>query len=306
MTGAGSSSVAFVKETAFKTLPGTPTYYLPGRNPTAEEISITNALERMDIPQEPEAVESVAGLFDGAFTASWTMSADTHQHVRDIVFNDAGGGFKTGPATTSRWYLGTKYLSSNSTSTYERELKGVIPLDYEIQYDVNTNTIRETLTAGYADEAGASSLTPGSITKPTGGSDVPFHGASLSVDAVTVEKLQSCTLSFSSISRFQNGPNRTPVDATLANPRTTLDATAIFNGSEFTELAYGGAGATSIQDRVDSVAGSLTFDAEGSTVATYTLPKLQVESGSWDSLVDAENDLTEPTTFHVNGGVSVN
>lgn len=305
MTGGGSSTVAFVKESSFQTEPGTPTYYLPGRNVTVDEANLQNTLQRLREPDTAEAVDSLSGNLEGAFSASWAMSADTHADVRDIVFNDAGGGFTSGLATTSSWYLGLDYIDGTSTSTVERNLTGCIPLEYSISYDQGTNTINESLTMGYADETKGTTITPSSISGPTDGSEVPFHGFTLDVDAATVNKLQSATLSFSNIARFQRGTSRTPVDAIAATPQVTLDASAIYNTDDYLELAYGASGSTSTQDNLTNVTGTVTLDSAGTTVATYSLPKLKPDNYDWSDLVNGDTDTTDPVTYHVNGGVSI-
>lgn len=300
MTGAGSATVAFVKESSFKTLPGTPTYYRPGRNLTVEEAELSNALTRLREDGNEEAVDSLAGTLEGAFSASWVMSNDTHDDVRDIVFNDSGTGFTSGAATSSAWYLGVDHLNG----TTERALSGVIPLEYSISYEQGA-PIRESATFGYADESTNTSITPSSITGPSDGNDVPFHGAQLDVDANTQTKLQSCTLTFSTISRFHRGPDRIAKDAVLAAPTTTLDATTIFGGNNKLELAYGGSGNTTTQDALSNVSGSLSFSVGGVTVATYTLSKLKPDTYTWQDLVNADADITEPVSYHVNGGISI-
>lgn len=311
MTGAGAATVAFAKETAFMgsledaDADGNPEYYLPGRNVSVQNLSLQNVLRRMRTPHNVEAVDSLAGNLEGAFAVTYAMSADTHPDVRDIVFNDAGGGFVVGPAPSSRWFLGAEYLSGGATATVERELKGTIPLEYQVQYQQETNTIQETLTMGYADEENRTTITPSSIIEPTDGNDVPFHGTTLTVDAATVAKLQSATLTFSGISRFQRGPSRTPVDAVSGQPVTTLEAATIFSGEDYLDLAYGASGATTPQDQLTNVSGSLAFDVAGATVATFDLPQLKPDTYDWEDLVAGDADLTEPVTYHVNGGVTV-
>jgi len=308
MTGAGSASMAFVKEASFRTLPGTPTYYLPGRNPTIDELSLDNVLTRLRTPSNAEAVDSLAGNLEGSFAATWNMSADTHADVRDIVFNDGGSGFVSGLAPSSRWYLGAEYVddTGTATDTVERELEGCIPLEYTITYQQDTNSIRESVTFGYADEVTNTSFTPSSITGPTDGSCVPFHGLSVDVDGVTVEDEQSLTLTYNNISRFQRGSSRTANNAVLAQPEGTLDITAIYHGRKFQDLAYGGSGVSTTQDTpLENVSGTLTFSSEGATVATFELPKLKPDTYDWDDLINADTDLTDPTTFHINDGVSI-
>jgi|GEM_PF-2491566 len=304
MTGAGSPTVAVVKEDGFRTLPGTPSYFLPGRNITFDEISLGNALQRMRSPTNEEAVDSIATNLEGALSASWVVSQDTHTNVRDLVFNDGGTGFTSGLANTSRWYLGLNYSTGGAVATVERELEGVIPLDYSIQY-TQGGVIRASMTMGYAAEGNATSITPGTISGPTDGGDVPFHGANFSIDTSAQTKLQSATLSFSNLYRYHDGASRYPVDAVLAAPEVSLEATSTFSETDQLELAYGSSGATSTEDSLTNVAGEVSFDVDGSTVATYTLPKMKCDTHNWNSLVDAESDAAEQTSWHANGGISV-
>lgn len=305
MTGGGASSVAFVKEDEFDSVPADPTYYLPGRNPVINDLSLQNTLQRLREPDTAEAVDSLANRLEGAFGITYVMSNDVHGDIRDIVFNDDGDGFETGHAPTSSWYLGVEYLDSiSTTATAERHLKACIPLEYSIAYNEG-EPIRETLTMGYADEEKNTTLTPDTITGPDDGGDVPFHGADLQVDGATVAKLQTATLQFANLYRFHRGASRTPVDAVLAAPEATLEASAIYGQDDYLELAYGASGDSSPQDQLSSVSGSLAFDVDGSTVATYTLPKLKPDTYQWSDLIAAETDLTDPVTYHVNGGISI-
>lgn len=304
MTGAGSASVAFVKSDGFLSVPGTPTYYRPGRNITVDEIALDNALQRLREEDKAEAVDSLAQNLEGAFSASWVVSQDVHADVRDIVFNDNGSGFAPGRTALSRWYLGLDYLTTGGQATAERVLKGVIPLSYSLSYSQG-GTIRASLTAGYADEDLNTTITPSSISGPTDGGDIPFHGATFSVDANAQTRLQDATLSFDNISRFHRGASRTAVDATVAAPETTLDLTAIFSDQNQVELAYGSTGSTSTQDTLTNVTGELSLDIGGTNVATYTLPKLKANNYDWQSLTGADEDAAESTTWHVNGGVTI-
>lgn len=305
MTGAGSSTLAFVKEDSLGTLPGTPTYYQPGRDVTVDELSIDNQLQRLREAGKVEAANSLAGRLDGTLSLSWAMDATLHQHVRDIVFNDGGTGFKSGEAATSRWYIGSKYFDGGTTDTVERELIGCIPLEYSISYEAGTNTIRENLTLGFGEETANTSITPPSITTPTDGDETAFHGLDLSIDGVATTREQSATLSFSNISRFQNGASRSPEAAVLANPETSLDLTAIYGGRQYQDLAYGGSGVSDPQDSLSNVSGQLTLSDAGATVATYSLPKLKPTNYDWSGVINGDEDLTDPVSWHVNGGVSI-
>lgn len=301
MTGAGAATVAFVKESSFNTLPATPTYYQPGRNIQIQDIELSNALQNMRDPGSVEPSEAIAGRAEGAFQADWVMSLDTHDDVRDIIFNNAGGSFTNGVAATSHWYTGVDYLNG----TAERVLGGVTPTGYEIRYDVNTNTIRESLTAVYADEDLNTTITPSSIVGPADGNDVPFHGLTLDINATTVKKLQSATLRWDNIARLQYDAARNAVDAVIAAPTPALTTEAIFDDDNHLQLAYGSTTATTTQASITAKSGTLTFDVGGTTVATYSLPECKPDTYNWSDLVNGENDLIEPITWNVTGGVTI-
>jgi len=301
MTGAGSASLAFAAETSFLgSLAGAPDWYSFGRDARENEVSLTNQLQRMRDAGQEEAAESVAGNFEGAFGVSAVVSDDTHGAVEsDIVFN-ASGAFESGAANSVTIAAGVDYL----TGTAERELSGCIPLSYEIQLR-NGQPVEYTLTMAYAEENTNTSLSPSGITEATAGSTVQFHSSDLSVSGATITKMQEATLSIRDIARFHFGWSRTPVDATAAQPTTELTTRAIYGGETYLEYALGSSGATSSEESVTAQSGTITLTtAGGTTVSTYTLPRLEANEYSWDDLVNAA-DLTEPVTWHVNGGVSV-
>lgn len=302
MTGAGAASLAFVLEDSFLTLPGTPNYYAFGRNVSVTDLTVENALLRAREPDSVEAVESFKQNFEGGISVEAIVNNDVHGQVEQFVFNDAGSGFTAGRPSSATIYAGIDYLDG----TAERALEGTIPIEYTVTYEQGGMTTYS-LTMLYADESEATSLTPTSVTQASEGSSVPWHGTTFTVDSVDVSKLQSASFSIANIARFQRGGSPTPEDIVIAAPETTLDIAAIFSGPEKRlDLAYGGGSVASPQDQLNSVTGSLELVTKGGTaVSTYTFPQLKPDTYSWESLIDAEDDLTEPTTFHVNGGVTV-
>ena len=302
MTGSGSATVAFGKEQSFLGSLVGPNYYLPGRNATVEEIEVQRALERLSDPDVVESVESIAGRFEGALAASWAVSADTHEHVRDIVFNDSGTGFTNGQAATSKWFIGVDHLSG----TVERVAAGVTPTEYSLSYNDEENTITANLTAIYADEEKNATITPTDIVGPATDSTVPFHGFSLDVDGASIPTVQSATLSISNIAQFITGPDATPIDAVIAEPTTDLQFSAVIDGPDLIEISYGSGGQSvdAIQDSVGAVPGSVGPTQAGSTVATYDCPRIEPDTYGWADLVGSE-PTTEEVNAHVNGGLTV-
>lgn len=307
MTGAGSANLAFALETSFmgtlrdEDSDSNTDYYKFGRNPQIDELDLDRQLQRLVDAGVVESVDSIEGKVEGAVGVTAVVSADVFPEVLDWVFNDGGSGFTDGLAQTGRVFAGVDYIGG----TVERELKGCTPTDFAIDYNTDENTVTFTITTLYADETKDTTIDPSNIVGPTDNSDVPFHGFQLDISGTTVSKLQSCSLSIANISRFQWGASQIAEDAVIARPETTLDVTAIFDGESRIDLAYGDStGATSTQTSMDNVSATVTLSAEGTTVATFSLPKVTPTTYSWENLI-GEEDLTDPTTLHVDGGVGV-
>jgi len=297
MTGGGTSNVATVAETDLMTEPAEPTFFQPGRNITIEDAELSNTLERMTLPDQAESVESIAGRLEGAFSANWAMAGDTVSDALGLIFNSAGPlTFTGGRATTSSWYLGVDYLDG----TCERNLQGVLPTEYTLEWDDESNTVTQSLTALYADEEQATSITPTSITESANGNTVPFHGASLDINTVPQTKLSSITLSISDIARYQWGASRYPLDAVINYPKTTLDVEAVFSETDQLALAYGADGATTPQDSVNEVSATLDLSANGGSVASWSLSAGKPDTYNWSNLVSAD-DTTEPLSLQISG-----
>jgi hypothetical protein len=298
MTGGGSGELAFVKEDSFKTEPGTPTYYQPGRNIQVGDISIENALSRLDVPGSAESVESLAGNFEGAAAVSFIPSSDRIGDVHDIIFNGGSAQSFDGSnrAATSSWYFGVDYLDGVA----ERNAQGTIVTGWDINWSQDSPP-RYSLTMAFADESSDTSITPSSINDVAQGETIASHGADFSLDANTQEKLQSATVSVDNIATLQSGTPRKPVDAVLANPTTSLDMESIITEDDQLALAYGGTGATSIQDRIDGVDATVAFDVEGTTAATYNLAATKPNNYTWNEIINNEANTTEQYSLHVNG-----
>lgn len=298
MTGGGAAQVAFAPEPSpFEDLPADPTYIRPGRNITVEEASLSNALERMRVPDEAESVESIAGRVEGAFSVSWAMSADRIGDVQPIIFNDSGTGFVPGQAATSKWFLGLDYL----TGTAERALVGVTPQEYTLEWNAEDNTVTESLTAVYQDEELNTSITPTSIQGAGTGETVPFHGASLDLNTVAQTKLQSFSLTISDIARFQWGADRNALDAVINAPKASVDLEAIFTETDQLKSALGGSSATTTQDSIDEVSAVIGLSEGGSTATEYTISAGKPDQYDWNALVEADPDTTESVQLQGNG-----
>lgn len=306
MTGAGSGFATFRKGTAFDAYNATD--YLPGRDIRVEELNLQRTLQRLREPSNAEAVSSLAGNLEGAFTVSYGMSSDRHGDIRDIVFNSGGTGFTTGQAPTSKWFVGTKHLdTSQSEQTIERELSSCIPLEYAITYQQGTNDVRETLTMGYADEERNTSRTASSVQGVTSGNEVAQFGTTLTIDNTTVSRLQSCTLRFSNLYRYLRDPSPYAVEAVLANPTVTLETNAIIHTDDYLQYAYNGTtSATSPDDRLTTISNTdLAFDVGGTVLVRYNLSNLKPDTTQWNAIADPDTDTNEDISWQVTGTTSI-
>lgn len=301
------SQITFQKGTGFDSVAGG--HFRPGRDITIDEFRITNNQQRMREEDEVEPVESVEGNFEGRLSLSWTMSSDTHDDVRDIIFNSGGTGFEDGEPAFSRWFIGTSYLDTSfASNVVEAELRSCIPLSYNIVYEQETNTVREQATFGFADLRKNTAFTASTITGPTAGSDAEFHGVSLTINGSTVNRNQGTTVDFpEALSRYHREEDRNPVAAVEAGPEPTLSSTVIYHTDDYLGLALSGdtAGATQPQEQLGNTSGNIAFTAGGSSVATYTFADLSLEEWQGQDLPNKDADFTGQALWHANGGVSI-
>jgi hypothetical protein len=307
MTGGGAGSLAFGKEQSFLgslTTDGSSNdeFWQFGRDEAVTELSLDNQLQRLDEAGAVESVESVKTGFEGAVSIEATISSDVHNDVEELVFNGAGQ-FATGRPQSSQIFVGIDYLSG----TTERVLKGCIPIEYTINY-TEGGLLTYALSLLYADEEKNTSHTPTGVTTVSDGTSAAWHSLDVQLDGTTqTSKLQELSLSISNIARFhRGGEGPTPVDAVIAAPETTLDMTAIYDTEQRLELAYGGDGSTTPQDRLTDVSAALDITVDGTNVSTYNLTKLKPATGDWSDVINAgDTDATDPTTFNVDGEPAV-
>jgi len=299
MTGAGSAvGPIFGHEDSFmgslvdSDSDGTPDLFAFGRNTTLTELDLQNQLEDLSEGDAVWDVGSVKQNFEGAVGIEATVASDVHNEVEKIPFNDGGTAIKQGLASSARIFVGV----TSPSGTAERTLYGCIPTEYSITYEQG-GMVTYSLTMLYADEEPGSSPDLTTATRVTDDSSVPFHGFSVSIDGTTVTDEQSVTLTISDIARFQRGSSPTPNRAVIASPSATLDVEAIFTGPSRLDIARG-ASTGKLPDTVDSVSGSITLDANGTTVSTYNLSGLSPDTYSWNEVLSDE-DTTDQIQFNI-------
>lgn len=304
MTGAGSGELIFGHEGEFANSivdsdsDGTPDLFAFGRNPSITELSLDNQLQEL---REGDAVwsqESVKQNFEGAIGVEATVSADVHDEVEKIVFNDAGTGMKAGLASSARVFVGAQYPTGKATEEY----LGCIPIEYEVSYEQG-GMVTYSLSMAYADQRPDPTTDLTTATRVSDGSSVPFHGFELQVDGTTVADLQSASLSLSDIARLQYGTSPTANRGVIANPSAELTANALFSTPDRLDMARGAADSAP-PDTLSSVTGTITLTADGTTVSTYNLSKLKPATHNWNQVL-APDDTADETQFNVDGEVTV-
>jgi hypothetical protein len=285
MTGAGSATVAYAVEDSYlgaledADSDGSTDYHLPFKNPTVDELSLDNALQREPIVQN----------FEGAATVSGELAEPPHWH--DLVFNAGGTGFTSGRMPSATLFFGVDYLSGTS----EWAAEGAIVTDATINWQQGQSPTAS-LTFIYGNATSAASITPSNIQTPAPQDLYDFHGTELTIDGTVVSKPQSIELSIPTNARFHRDDSRTPADAVIGPVNPTLTTEAILSNISNTEAALGGSTPATM---LSSVSGSLAFTNDNGDSITYNLGGLKPTNYSWNSLIDPENDLTDPVEFHV-------
>jgi hypothetical protein len=295
MPGAGAGEISWAPESSYNGgVGGTPTYYGFGANTQVQTAELNRNLLRIVAPGNVEAQEFLATRLEGQLDVSFVLETDEFHR---LVFNDAFTGFTSGLVNSAEVYLGVNYIGG----TTERQITGWAPATCSVEYQGSTETVRVTLSGPYASEEKNTSITNGS-SATTSGSEVPGHGASLSIAGSGVgDRLQSATLQFEQISRLITGASQTAIDAVAGDVQQSIEMSKVYNGPDLYERALGSAGSSTIQDQVDEVSGTLTFSAGGGTVADYSFTKVAPETYNWVDLINNEADLNEEINFRATG-----
>ncbi|WP_265112281.1 phage tail tube protein [Halosolutus halophilus] len=298
MTGAGSAlPVAFAIEETFmgaivdQDSDGNPEFYVPGYNPTVEELDLQRELQRIREPDSAFPLTSLTQTIEGAVSVSFDLATDTWH---DLVFSN--NTIEPGLRPSGRWYFGVDLASE----TPQRVTLGTIVTQVQIQYQQGQN-VRVSLTMLYADEADETSTEAGEfsatdVQKPSASDVYAHHGTTLTIDASTVETyLQSADLTISNIARFREGASVRPVDAVTDAVEPSLSTNATFTETSRRDLAYGGSTPASQLSEVDA---TLDFTNDAGTTIGYSL-SLKPENYAWNDLVEAETDLSDDINWHV-------
>jgi hypothetical protein len=297
VTLAGSGSLYYAHEDTFKTLPGTPTWYEPGEEISIDNFTLQRNLDRKRKPDDPRPQGSRAGNREVALSLSWALT-DTNWH--DMALPAGGTGLATSGslAPTATWYASVDTLPG----TEEGFIQGGAVESWSLEYNQGESvTVSVTIIgATWIDAADADApAVPSSPVRPSKDDIVNFQGADFNLNGSQLStKLQSFSFEVSGAAQFRRGQQQEPVDAVVGAYEPSFSVTATLEDSTQRELAYGTSGATSPQDTVDSSSGEITLANPNGSLVTYSLANLQPTETSWESLLSAEENTSDPTTYH--------
>ena len=304
----GSSTIAYQHEPVGDYL-GSPTmaeYIVPGANLSVQDLTLSNAVARMDVPNQAAAVDAVAGNFEGAIGIQGTLTSES-PWLLNHVYGDTptAGGESSAPYTytwtprlgraqSSRWYIGVNHLDGTS----ERIIKGAVFPQLSLSINVGEE-VTFSATGFYGDEQGASSITPGTIT----GKDADpmmFHGGSLEIpNSTQVVEPQEGTLDLQTNIRDVRTWARKPVDAAMGSHEPSLSLSKIITGTSMRTLAYGNSSAPATS--VDGAAtGTLRFDSAGTGALEAQMSGVTPDEYNWTQVANKDEDSMEDIQFTVN------
>ena len=277
---------------------GSPDYYTPGADVSAENLSVQNAAQRIRVPGQADPYDVIYNNFEGQMSVSGTMTAGNLDWLRAVT--GAGSSpyeFQIGEPASTRWFVG----ADPRAGTVEREAMGAIIPQASINIEQDSE-ITFDLTILYGDESRNGTLTVGSPIQPTG-DPLVFHGAELSIPTSTTKKLpQSTTLQLNSQARLLRGFSRHPAAAQMGAHESQVEFGTIYDADTgSTSLAYGSTGASAPTNYPDNgVSGEVTIaDSSGADVVTATLDGIGADNYDWSNAGNPDEDMLENGTFFV-------
>lgn len=290
MTSEGAITMAYAVEDSFGELPDSPDWY-GTVDASIDDFSIENNNTRKRYDDRPVPAGTREGNFLGSLTVSFDY-ADTNWH--DIVLFD-DGSLPTGliEATTSTWYIEADLLEGN----IPRVAPGVRTEGASISYTENEE-VRITLSLEFGTETDdADSPTDAEIDYPDLEDVRTWHDTTLEINGTTVTELQSFEIDLSPLTRFKTNDTRFPHGVATVMAEPVLNVTAELEDADMLEYAWGGSGADTPQDTIDSRDATVAFGSGNGTQDEYDLKTLDPQNYSWDNLLAAGESTTDPTEF---------
>lgn len=274
-----------------------PTWYEPGEQITIDNFQLVRNLSRKRKPDDPRPQGSRAGNREAALSLSWSLT-DTNWH--DMALADSGTGLATQGmlAPTASWYASVDTLPGVEEGFIQGGAVESWSLEYNQGEDVTVSMTIIGATWLDAEDANAPSV-PSSPDRPGKDDIVTFAGADFNLNGSQLStKLQSFSFEVSGAASFRRGQQQEPLDAVVGAYEPSFSVTATLEGSTQRELAYGTSGATSPQDTVDESSGEITLANPAGSLVDYSLANLQPDEFGWESVLSADENTTDPTTYH--------
>lgn len=306
MTTGATTRVAYLHEPVgnYMGSPSDTTYKTFFKDAVAREISLSNALQRMRQPGDPETVESLATLFEGALSVEGVISEPWyHNHVFGGTPTQSGAGPYTytwtpvsGEMQSARVFAGVDFGSSIA----ERELMGFVPGSYTVNIS-RGSAVRATVTGFYGKETKNTALTPGSQPSTTG-KPLIFHGGQLEIpNSSQIVRMDTATLRMTNLGRPQPQWERWPAAGVMGAVETSLQTTDVTTGTDILEEAYGTASdpAGNGSEVSGAADGTLSFSSAGTHALQYNLTRVTPNNYNWPDFGDPGLDVTEETEWNV-------
>lgn len=294
---AGAAEVAFAMESGvgsdgYGDLPDTPTWYQPGVDVEVDGPTLDNQLVRQRQPDSPKSARSREGNLLGSVSVTFTLTDD---NWHELVFTE-NGNTALPDSGSDEWPSATWYFSADVPGiNEERFCAGAFVTDVSIEYQQGED-VRVSLTMNYQTEKDLT--TPAGISQPEEADAFMWHGLTPERGNTEIAEMQSMTISLSNLSRGRRDQSRLFTRAVAGAFELSFNTDAIFAEDDTLELAYGSSAATTPADTIDQTDFTAAFVNAGGDEHEFSLDGAQPTNYSWSQLV-GEEDLTEPTEFHV-------
>lgn len=266
----------------------------------------SNAVQRVFMPSQRTAIDSIAMYFEGSFSLEFSVT--NPWWIRTVLgsptttANDPDGDGVNESYTHT--YSGDsaysfQIIEGMEQAGVERLLKGCVVTQVSIEVSTEAE-VRVTLRGAYADEADPSQA----LTSQTMPDHKPFtySDAQITVSGVTEAYVQSISISIATnVSLIREMGSRIAIDFNPKQLEPDIDFGKIHDGTtDNLESVYGGA--TSVQEDVENhVTVEVTLDngkADGNGInklvwtLSGTLPESYGQSGIGDPRADLEESIS--------------
>lgn len=297
MPQAGNARVAYRVEDGFLDPDTEADWKQPGVNISVNDLSIDNELERVRQPDDATPIGSREGNVLLQASVEFVLTDDNW--AVDLLPLDGGTLSGSGRVVpTAEWVFEVEYLDADTTIDDETvTLAGAAVQEATVSYsDGEFVSVELTLIGG-----GLSGNAPsaGGIIQPDDDDVFTQHSVDISVGGRDAEVIQSATLSLNNLAERSEQQERTPRAMVTGAIEAEWETEAVFAEPDQLELATGDTTA-SIGDMIDGESSAeYHFENGLSDTVEFDLTDVQPANYEWSGLVDPEDELTEPITWHV-------